>query len=368
MPLIHDTKQLVAIYIFCGNKVWHEEWAKKWSKIQGVFTEIEPICDSMKALPIDSISTEDNDNLIKTIEPKKSDTTKSDSSNLDSTKCAGEIVNPPATVIIDNQVASDDQQSLCEEGRAQELEYGNKANIDDKEHENESKVDETEHGNKAKVDDKEDENETKVGVTEHGNGAKADDKEHGNEAKVNETEHENEVKAHNKEHGNEAKMDDIEHKSEAKGCITEHGNETKPDDKEHENEAKIDDTEHGIEAKVEGAEHANEAKVECTECDKEADVQEDQSSEHQEFDDLNNCKKLRCEGRPCAKCHMCRDWHFTGDQDTWTWITNCKNRTDDEWKRFIDDGIYKNFTKRDGATCYLRIALLRDNLCVCELH
>ncbi|CAF4179236.1 unnamed protein product, partial [Adineta steineri] len=89
---------------------------------------------------------------------------------------------------------------------------------------------------------------------------------------------------------------------------------------------------------------------------------------HQEFDDLNNCKKLRCEGRPCAKCHMCRDWHFTGDQDTWTWITNCKNRTDDEWKRFIDDGIYKNFTKRDGATCYLRLALLRDNLCVCELH
>ncbi|CAF1199035.1 unnamed protein product [Adineta steineri] len=72
--------------------------------------------------------------------------------------------------------------------------------------------------------------------------------------------------------------------------------------------------------------------------------------EHQEFDDPKTCEKLICNGRPCAKCHMCRDWHFTGDYDTWTRITNWENWTKDEWNRFRNDGIRNNFKERDGAT------------------
>jgi hypothetical protein len=32
------------------------------------------------------------------------------------------------------------------------------------------------------------------------------------------------------------------------------------------------------------------------------------------------CKELPCKGRPCAKCHKCRDWHFIGDQYQWDWV------------------------------------------------
>ncbi|CAF1253355.1 unnamed protein product [Adineta ricciae] len=48
VPLIHDKPQIVAIYIYCGNKSRHEQWTQKWSKIGGVFTEIKPICAAMK--------------------------------------------------------------------------------------------------------------------------------------------------------------------------------------------------------------------------------------------------------------------------------------------------------------------------------
>ncbi|CAF4691468.1 unnamed protein product, partial [Rotaria sp. Silwood2] len=48
VPAIHGMAQLDSIYIFCGTKAWHEEWAKKWPKIQGVFTSITPICESLK--------------------------------------------------------------------------------------------------------------------------------------------------------------------------------------------------------------------------------------------------------------------------------------------------------------------------------
>ncbi|CAF3818168.1 unnamed protein product [Adineta steineri] len=45
---IHDIPQLHSIYIFCGSKIKHEQWAKDWPKIKGVFTQIEPICDALK--------------------------------------------------------------------------------------------------------------------------------------------------------------------------------------------------------------------------------------------------------------------------------------------------------------------------------
>ncbi|CAF4094474.1 unnamed protein product, partial [Adineta steineri] len=45
---IHDMPNVVGIYIFCGNKAWHEVWAKKWVKILGVHTEVDPICKSIE--------------------------------------------------------------------------------------------------------------------------------------------------------------------------------------------------------------------------------------------------------------------------------------------------------------------------------
>ena len=50
VPDFEDMPQVQSIYIFCGNKAIHEEWASKMLKVKGIFTEIEPIC---KALQID---------------------------------------------------------------------------------------------------------------------------------------------------------------------------------------------------------------------------------------------------------------------------------------------------------------------------
>ncbi len=48
VSLIHDIPQLDDIYIFCGNKSLHEQWAKEWAKIKGVHTEIESICEALQ--------------------------------------------------------------------------------------------------------------------------------------------------------------------------------------------------------------------------------------------------------------------------------------------------------------------------------
>jgi tetratricopeptide (TPR) repeat protein len=48
VPRIHNMSQVDSIFIFCGNKKRHEQWAKKWPKIKGVFTEITPICEALK--------------------------------------------------------------------------------------------------------------------------------------------------------------------------------------------------------------------------------------------------------------------------------------------------------------------------------
>ncbi|UJR15400.1 hypothetical protein I4U23_002347 [Adineta vaga] len=48
VPRVHDLSQVDSIFIFCGNKQRHEEWAKEWPKIKGVFTEIKPICEALK--------------------------------------------------------------------------------------------------------------------------------------------------------------------------------------------------------------------------------------------------------------------------------------------------------------------------------
>ena len=50
IPEIESKPQLEAIYVFCGNKAAHEQWATKIYKVKGVYTDIKQIC---KALQID---------------------------------------------------------------------------------------------------------------------------------------------------------------------------------------------------------------------------------------------------------------------------------------------------------------------------
>ncbi|CAF3566554.1 unnamed protein product [Rotaria sp. Silwood1] len=48
VPEIEAWSQLEAIYVFCGNQSVHEQWAKKISKVKGVYTKIEPICQALE--------------------------------------------------------------------------------------------------------------------------------------------------------------------------------------------------------------------------------------------------------------------------------------------------------------------------------
>ncbi|CAF0899213.1 unnamed protein product [Adineta steineri] len=48
VPRVHNTSQVDSIFIFCGNKKYHEQWTKDWPKIKGVFTNITPICEALK--------------------------------------------------------------------------------------------------------------------------------------------------------------------------------------------------------------------------------------------------------------------------------------------------------------------------------
>ena len=48
VPDFENMPQVQSIYIFCGNKAIHEEWASKMLKVKGIFTEIEPICNSLQ--------------------------------------------------------------------------------------------------------------------------------------------------------------------------------------------------------------------------------------------------------------------------------------------------------------------------------
>ena len=48
IPSIHGISHLHSIFVFCGNKTHHEQWVKDWSKVKGVFTKIEPICESLR--------------------------------------------------------------------------------------------------------------------------------------------------------------------------------------------------------------------------------------------------------------------------------------------------------------------------------
>jgi tetratricopeptide (TPR) repeat protein len=48
VPLIHAVSQLRTIFIYYRNKTQHEHWTADCSKVKGVFTDVLPICGSLK--------------------------------------------------------------------------------------------------------------------------------------------------------------------------------------------------------------------------------------------------------------------------------------------------------------------------------
>ncbi|CAF1320430.1 unnamed protein product [Rotaria sordida] len=48
VPRIHNMDQVHSIYVFYGKQENYIEWAKDWSKIKGIYTEITAICDSAR--------------------------------------------------------------------------------------------------------------------------------------------------------------------------------------------------------------------------------------------------------------------------------------------------------------------------------
>ena len=48
VPVVHDKPQVNTIYIFCSSTARHEKWAKEWTKVAGVYTDIVPICAALK--------------------------------------------------------------------------------------------------------------------------------------------------------------------------------------------------------------------------------------------------------------------------------------------------------------------------------
>ncbi|CAF1216427.1 unnamed protein product [Adineta steineri] len=48
VPFVHNMSQVDSIFIFCDNRKLHEQWAKDWPKIKGIFTDITPVCEALK--------------------------------------------------------------------------------------------------------------------------------------------------------------------------------------------------------------------------------------------------------------------------------------------------------------------------------
>ncbi|CAF1479155.1 unnamed protein product [Adineta steineri] len=45
---VHNMSQVDSIFVLCENQKHHEQWAKKWSKIKGIFVDITSICEAIK--------------------------------------------------------------------------------------------------------------------------------------------------------------------------------------------------------------------------------------------------------------------------------------------------------------------------------
>jgi tetratricopeptide (TPR) repeat protein len=70
VPRVHHISQLDSVFIFCTTTKCYEQWTKDWSKIKGMYTEIEPIYQAVEAIihqceenaiPISFIPTSDSD-------------------------------------------------------------------------------------------------------------------------------------------------------------------------------------------------------------------------------------------------------------------------------------------------------------------
>ena len=48
IPRIHSMGQVYMICIFCGDRARHKPWSEQWSKIKGVYTRIDPICEALR--------------------------------------------------------------------------------------------------------------------------------------------------------------------------------------------------------------------------------------------------------------------------------------------------------------------------------
>lgn len=48
VPEIHGISNLESIYIFCGSEKFHQEWTKEWSKVKGVYSKIEALCQALQ--------------------------------------------------------------------------------------------------------------------------------------------------------------------------------------------------------------------------------------------------------------------------------------------------------------------------------
>ncbi|CAF1307243.1 unnamed protein product [Adineta steineri] len=48
VPFVHSMSQIDSMFIVCDNQKQHEQWAKDWPKIKGVFTNITSICEALK--------------------------------------------------------------------------------------------------------------------------------------------------------------------------------------------------------------------------------------------------------------------------------------------------------------------------------
>ncbi|CAF3506055.1 unnamed protein product [Rotaria socialis] len=47
VPAVHDATELDSIFIFCHNRAHHEQWAKAYMKVKGVFNEIDDLCQAV---------------------------------------------------------------------------------------------------------------------------------------------------------------------------------------------------------------------------------------------------------------------------------------------------------------------------------
>ncbi|CAF1634499.1 unnamed protein product, partial [Rotaria magnacalcarata] len=48
VPLIHELPQLFSIFVFCNDDDKQQTWTKEWTKVNGIFTQVEQICSLLK--------------------------------------------------------------------------------------------------------------------------------------------------------------------------------------------------------------------------------------------------------------------------------------------------------------------------------